>query len=343
MAKIFRTEELSVNGDNIRISAEAGNLIFKDGSGNKVTSTDDRTQEVSSLAFKDLDLDSDVSSLKTEISDSVDAANTDLDADISSLQAQRTSDVSDLDGDVSSLQAQRTSDVSDLDGDVSSLQAQRTSDVSDLDGDVSSLQAQRTGDHNLKTQEVSSLAFKDLDLDSDVSSLKTEISDSVDAANTDLDADISSLQAQRTSDVSDLDGDVSSLQAQRTSDVSDLDGDVSSLQAQRTSDVSDLDGDVSSLAYLASQNDVVATEAQVWTSGVDPVDGVDSVTVDLGREFLTTPRVIGILKSSNTNDPIVGLMLKEVTGGSGNNHSAVFVFSDEIASANYRIEVLASI
>ena len=121
MAKIFRTEELSVNGDNIRISAEAGNLIFKDGSGNKVTSTDDRTQEVSSLAFKDLDLDSDVSSLKTEISDSVDAANTDLSDDISSLQAQRTSDVSDLDGDVSSLQAQRTSDVSDLDGDVSSL------------------------------------------------------------------------------------------------------------------------------------------------------------------------------------------------------------------------------
>ena len=139
MAKIFRTEELSVNGDNIRISAEAGNLIFKDGSGNKVTSTDDRTQEVSSLAFKDLDLDSDVSSLKTEISDSVDAANTDLSDDISSLQAQRTSDVSDLDGDVSSLQAQRISDVSDLDGDVSSLQAQRTSDVSDLDGDVSSL------------------------------------------------------------------------------------------------------------------------------------------------------------------------------------------------------------
>ena len=121
MAKIFRTEELSVNGDNIRISAENGNLIFKDASSNVVTSTDIRTQEVSSLAFKDLDLDSDVSSLKTEISDSVDAANTDLTEDISSLQAQRTSDVSDLDGDVSSLQAQRTSDVSDLDGDVSSL------------------------------------------------------------------------------------------------------------------------------------------------------------------------------------------------------------------------------
>ena len=64
MAKIFRTEELSVNGDSIRISAENGNLIFKDANSNVVTSTDIRTQEVSSLAFKDLDLDSDASSLK---------------------------------------------------------------------------------------------------------------------------------------------------------------------------------------------------------------------------------------------------------------------------------------
>ena len=135
MAKIFRTEELSVNGDNIRISAEAGNLIFKDGSGSLVTSTDIRTQEVSSLAFKDLDLDSDVSSLKDEIADSISDANVDLDADISSLQAQRVSD------------------------------------ESITDSDVSSLQAQRVSDEATKTQEVSSLTFKDLDLDSDVSSL----------------------------------------------------------------------------------------------------------------------------------------------------------------------------
>ena len=160
MAKIFRTEELSVNGDNIRISAEAGNLIFKDGSGNKVTSTDDRTQEVSSLAFKDLDLDSDVSSLKDEIADSVSDANVNIDNDISSLQAQRQSD----------------------------------EDTNDEE--ISSLQAQRVGDEATKTQEVSSLAFKDLDLDSDISSLKAAVSD-VDLG---LDSDISSLQAQRQSD-----------------------------------------------------------------------------------------------------------------------------------------------
>ena len=147
------------------------------------------------------------------------------------------------------------------------------------------------------------------------------------------------MQAQRQSDEDTNDEEISSLQAQRVGDEATKTQEVSSLAFKDL----DLDSDVSSLAYLASQNDVVATEAQVWTSGVDPVGGVDSVTVNLGREFSTTPRVIGILKSSNTNDPIVGLMLKEVTGGSGNNHSAVFVFSDEIASANYKIEVLASI
>ena len=135
MAKIFRTEELSVNGDSIRISAENGNLIFKDANSNVVTSTDIRTQEVSSLAFKDLDLDSDVSSLKDEIADGISDANAELDSDISSLQAQRVSD----------------------------------EDITD--SDVSSLQAQRVSDEATKTQEVSSLAFKDLDLDSDVSSL----------------------------------------------------------------------------------------------------------------------------------------------------------------------------
>jgi hypothetical protein len=304
MAKIFRTEELSVNGDSIRISAENGNLIFKDVNSNVVTSTDIRTQEVSSLAFKDLDLDSDVSSLKTEISDSVDAANTDLTEDISSLQAQRTSDVSDLDGDVSSLQAQRTSDVSDLDGDVSSLQAQRTSDVSDLEGDVSSLQAQRT---------------------SDVS---------------DLDGDVSSLQAQRTSDVSDLDGDVSSLQAQRTSDVSDLDGDVSSLQAQRTSDVSDLEGDVSSLAALAAKNDVVKASVVINSEmGSSSYDATNArVTVDFGRTFSTTPSVVGIMKAA-AGQPIIGVQLISIS-----TTNAQFQLSDDVAvDGTYTIEVLASI
>ena len=227
MAKIFRTEELSVNGDNIRISAEAGNLIFKDSSGTLVTSTDIRTQEVSSLAFKDLDLDSDASSLKVEISDSIDAANAEIDSDVSSLQAQRVSDEAITDSDVSSLQAQRVSDEALTDSDVSSL------------------------------------TFKDLDLDSDVSSL----------------------------------------------------------------------------AALAAKNDVVVAEKQIWSTG----DAVSSVTIDLGREFSTTPKVVGVLMTSVDTDPIIGFMLKSVDGGSGSNHTATFVFSDDIDSTSYKMQVLASI
>ena len=227
MAKIFRTEELSVNGDFIRISAEDGNLIFKDKNSNVVTSTDIRTQEVSSLAFKDGSLDTDVSSLKTEISDAIDTANSDLNDDISSLQAQRQSD----------------------------------EDTNDTE--ISSLHAQRVSDEATKTQEVSSLAFKD----------------------------------------------------------------------------SSLDTDVSSLAALAAKNDVVVAEQQIWSSG----DAVSSVTVNLGREFSTTPKVVGVLMTAVDTDPIIGFMLKSVDGGSGNNHTATFVFSDDIASTSYKMQVLASI
>ena len=68
------------------------------------------------------------------------------------------------------------------------------------------------------------------------------------------------------------DEEISSLQAQRVGDEATKTQEVSSLAFKDL----DLDSDVSSLAALAAKNDVVATEAQVWTSGVDPVQGVDS-------------------------------------------------------------------
>ena len=117
MAKIFRTEELSVNGDFIRISAEDGNLIFKDKNQNLITSTDIRTQEVSSLHVRDIGLDSDVSS----------------------LQAQRVSDEELTDSDVSSLKVEIADSGKDLDSDISSLQAQRIDDEGTTDSDISSL------------------------------------------------------------------------------------------------------------------------------------------------------------------------------------------------------------
>ena len=160
MAKIFRTEELSVNGDEIRISAplNTNNLVFE-------KTNDQGVQEeitsLSSLMLKDTGLDSDISSL-AELNS---AGSDDLSSDISSLQAQSVVDVSNLDEDVSSLQAQRDADEEVTDSDVSSLQAQSVVNINNLDEDVSSLQAQRNADEAITDSDISSLSVKVVDND----------------------------------------------------------------------------------------------------------------------------------------------------------------------------------
>lgn len=66
MAKILRTEQLSVDGDNIRLTATEGNLIINSVMGDdltQITSTTQISEDVSSLAVKDIGLDEDISSL----------------------------------------------------------------------------------------------------------------------------------------------------------------------------------------------------------------------------------------------------------------------------------------
>jgi len=66
MVKILRTEQLSVSGDNIRLTADQGNLIINSVSGDdltQITSTTKIGQDISSLAVRDTEFDTDVSSL----------------------------------------------------------------------------------------------------------------------------------------------------------------------------------------------------------------------------------------------------------------------------------------
>ena len=66
MAKILRTEQLSVDGDNIRLTADQGNLIINSVSGDdlvQITSTTKIGQDISSLAVRDTGFDTDLSSL----------------------------------------------------------------------------------------------------------------------------------------------------------------------------------------------------------------------------------------------------------------------------------------
>lgn len=71
MAKILRTEQLSVDGDNIRLTATDGNLIINSVSGDdltQITSTTKIGEDISSLAFRDIGFDTDVSSLAANTS-----------------------------------------------------------------------------------------------------------------------------------------------------------------------------------------------------------------------------------------------------------------------------------
>ena len=71
MAKILRTEQLSVDGDNIRLTATDGNLIINSVSGDEltqITSTTKIGEDISSLAVRDTGFDTDVSSLAANTS-----------------------------------------------------------------------------------------------------------------------------------------------------------------------------------------------------------------------------------------------------------------------------------
>ena len=137
MAKIFRTETMSLNG-NVLLSA-SGTDAFEilNTSGSTLMSKATIEGDISSLQAVDVknesDLSVDVSSLQA-----VDVKNeSDLSVDVSSLHAND----SDQDTDISSLQAVDVKNESDLSVDVSSLQAVDVKNESDLSVDISSLHA----------------------------------------------------------------------------------------------------------------------------------------------------------------------------------------------------------
>ena len=186
----------------------------------EVTGVRDIDSDVSSLAFKDVSLDEDVSSLaaqntidSTDVS-SLAAKDLDLDVDVSSLAAQNAVDSTDI----SSLAAQDTAlnlkDLS-LDTDVSSLASQ---DV-ELESDISSLAANPLSANT----EISSLAAKDAELESGLSGLaENPLSGSVEisslaAKDISLDTDVSSLAASPALDQTEI----SSL-SKAVEDLSDL-------------------------------------------------------------------------------------------------------------------------
>ena len=148
-----------------------------------------------------------------------------------------------------------------------------------------------------------------------------------------LDGDVSSLHGQDSTDKSTLDSSIASLSTLESNDVDALDADVTSLNTQDSANKSTIESNIASLSTLVTNNDVYAVQADIS-------ENATSVTIDYSSVgFATAPAVVGSLTSYVADDPIIGVQLS----GTPSTTSAVFVFSDEIPSTGYKIDVLASV
>ena len=148
-----------------------------------------------------------------------------------------------------------------------------------------------------------------------------------------IESDISSLNLQDATNKTAVADDIDSLSTLHAGNVTALDTDVSSLNTQDSDNKTAIADDIDSLALLVSTNDVYAVQEDVS-------EGSISVTIDYSSVgFATAPAVVGSLTSYIADDPIIGIQLS----GNPSTSSAVFMFSDEIPSTGYKIDVLASV
>jgi len=182
------------------------------------------------------------------------------------------------------------------------------------------------------TNEIGSLNTQDSTnkstLDSSIASLSTLESGDV----VGLNANVVSLSTQDSSNKSTLDSSIASLSTLESGDVANLDADVVSLNLQDSTNKSTLDSSIASLETAIGTNDVEAQSISI-------AEEATSVTVTYSSSFDTEPAVVGVLRSSDANDPIIGARLD----GAPSKTGATFVFTDQIPSANYKIDVLASV
>jgi hypothetical protein len=184
-------------------------------------------------------------------------------------------------------------------------------------------------------------------IESDVSSLNLQDSTNKTAVETDitslstlhagddanLDADVLSLHNQDNTNKTAVETDITSLSTLHAGDVAALDADVSSLNLQDSTNKAAVESDIASLSTLVSTNDIYAVQEDVSENSI-------SVTIDYSSVgFASVPAVVGSLTSYVADDPIIGVQLS----GDPSTSSAVFMFSDEIPSTGYKIDVLASV
>ena len=199
--------------------------------------------------------------------------------------------------------------------DVSSLHDQDSENKAALDGDISTLSTLESSDK--------------VAVDSSISTLSSlESTDKVA-----VDSSISTLSTLESGDKVQLDGNVSSLHDQDSENKAALDSDISTLSTLESTDKVALDSAISVINASITENDVYAAQPSV-------TNGATSITVDYSSVgFETAPAVVGTLMSTDSTDPIIGVMLE----GAPTTGEAKFVFSDEIPSNNYKLDILAAV
>ena len=183
-------------------------------------------------------------------------------------------------------------------------------------------------------------------IESDISSLALQNSQSS-LQNVEQNSDISSLANTITTNDSDLSSlaatdvthssDISSLATSLGGGTAQLDSDISSLASSSSLEAKQVDADVSSLAALITTNDVYAQTVSLE----DAFNNEQAfVTIDYSQAgFATPPSVVGTMISFKADDPIMGVQLS----GQPTTTSATFVFSDELPSTGYKLEVLSAV
>ena len=134
------------------------------------------------------------------------------------------------------------------------------------------------------------------------------------------------------------------MAASQSGGTEELDSDISSLASASSLQVQYVDSDVSSLAALITTNDVYAQTVELsgigYTGLLNPSLAQAWVTVDYSSaNFQTPPSVVGTMVSYIADDPIMGIQLS----GQPTTTSATFVFSDELPSSGYTLEVLSAV
>ena len=161
----------------------------------------------------------------------------------------------------------------------------------------------------------------------------TDANDSVLISRSTIESDIGSLNTQDSTNKSTLDSSIASLATVESTNVSSLDSQVGSLDTQDSTNKSTLDSSIASLSAIVNTNDVYA-------DNVTATSGIASISIDYtSAGFQSEPAVVGTLRSTGADDPIIGVQLS----GAPSTTSATFVFSDSIPSNNYTFDVLASV